>query len=85
MRPPELRVAVNRTDDGGQGFSTFHEGLPGPLAYDLVFRHALDRHAPERILTMGSTTGSLWVSEDDGASWETVSNHLPPIYALRFD
>jgi hypothetical protein len=33
---------------------------------------------------MGSTTGSLWVSEDQGDSWQLVSAHLPPIYAVRF-
>ena len=35
-------------------------------------------------LVFGSTTGSLWVSEDAGDSWQTVSSNLPPIYAVRF-
>ncbi|MXY65714.1 MAG: exo-alpha-sialidase [Gammaproteobacteria bacterium] len=83
--PPGGRVVVNRTEDGGQTFTTFHEGLPGPLAYDLVYRHSLDRDAGEGVLAMGSTTGSLWISGDDGVSWESISRHLPPIYALRFD
>ncbi len=83
--PPNGQMAVNRTDDGGQTFTTYREGLPGPLAYDLVFRHALDRDPVTGFLAMGSTTGSLWVSENDGESWQTVSHHLPPVYALRFD
>jgi hypothetical protein len=33
---------------------------------------------------MGSTTGGLWLSEDAGESWQCVSNHLPPIYCVRF-
>ncbi len=32
-------------------------------------------------LAMGSTTGSLWVSEDAGDAWQLVNAHLPPIYA----
>ncbi len=83
--PPDGQVVVNRTDDGGETFTSFRQGLPGPFAYDLVFRHALERDAKTGILAMGSTTGSLWISEDQGACWQTVSNHLPPVYALRFD
>ncbi len=83
--PVDGRVVVTRTDDGGNSFKSFCQGLPGPDAYDLVFRHALDVDKSGEMLAMGSTTGSLWVSEDGGKSWQTVSNHLPPIYALRFD
>jgi len=35
-------------------------------------------------LGFGSTTGNLWVSEDQGDSWETVSTSLPPIHEVRF-
>jgi hypothetical protein len=35
-------------------------------------------------LAMGSTTGSLWVSEDRGERWSCLSTHLPPIDAVRF-
>jgi hypothetical protein len=33
---------------------------------------------------MGSTTGNLWISEDSGESWQSVSTNLPPVYAVRF-
>lgn len=36
-------------------------------------------------LAFGSTTGSVWVSEDSGDSWQTLSSSLPPIYAVRFE
>jgi hypothetical protein len=35
-------------------------------------------------LVMGSTTGGLWISENSGDHWETISAHLPPIYCVRF-
>lgn len=83
--PKDGQVIVSRTNDGGASFTVFKDGLPGPDAYDLVFRHSLDLDPSGKILTMGSTTGSLWVSEDSGEHWQTVSNHLPPVYAVRFD
>jgi len=83
--PPDGQVVVNRTDDGGSTFTAYTDGLPGPLAYDLVFRHSLERDAGGDTLAMGSTTGSLWVSEDSGEHWQTLSSNLPPVYALRFD
>jgi hypothetical protein len=33
------------------------------------------------VLVFGSTTGSLWVSENGGDSWQTRSLNLPPIQA----
>ena len=35
-------------------------------------------------LLMGSTTGNLWAGGDGGEHWASVSQHLPPIYAVRF-
>jgi hypothetical protein len=29
-------------------------------------------------------SGNRQVSEGRGDSWQTVANHLPPIYAVRF-
>ena len=33
---------------------------------------------------LGSTTGGLWISDDQGDSWECLSTQLPPIHAVRF-
>jgi hypothetical protein len=78
------KVVVTRTRDGGKSFHTSRDGLPQEHAYDLVYRHALDVDASGEYLAFGSTTGSLWVSEDGGDRWTGVSNHLPPIYCVRF-
>ena len=76
-------VVVSRTRDGGQSFEALRKGLPQRHAYDLVYRHALDVDSTGQTLAFGSTTGSLWVSDDQGDSWTTVSEHLPPVYAVR--
>lgn len=78
------RMVVTRTRDGGKTFDVLSKGLPQEHAYDLVYRHGLDLDETGNRLVMGSTTGSLWVSEDQGDSWHTVSTHLPPIHAVRF-
>jgi photosystem II stability/assembly factor-like uncharacterized protein len=78
-------VVVNRTRDGGKTFETLTRGLPQEHAYDLVFRHAFDVDESGNRLAFGSTTGSLWLSENGGDSWQTASTNLPPIYAVRFE
>ncbi len=82
--PVDGRVVVARTRDGGRTFETLGKGLPQAHAYDLAFRHGLDVDETGDRLALGTTTGSLWVSEDQGDSWRAVSEHLPPIYCVRF-
>jgi len=78
------RVVVSRTKDGGKSWTPLREGLPQEHAYDIVFRHALDVDETGDRLAFGSTTGSLWVTEDGGDRWQCISQHLPPVYAVRF-
>jgi hypothetical protein len=82
--PRDGEMVVTRTRDGGGSFETLRSGLPQTHAYDLVYRHALDLDTSGQCLAMGSTTGSVWVSEDQGDHWQCVSTHLPPVYAVRF-
>lgn len=82
--PVAGKFVVTRTNDGGQSFVIMGEGLPDSDAYELVYRHALDVDGTGRTLVMGTTTGSLWVSDDAGESWRCLSTHLPPIYVTRF-
>ncbi|WP_338769441.1 exo-alpha-sialidase [Massilia sp. METH4] len=82
--PVGAALAVNRTRDGGGTFETQRKGLPQKDCYDLVYRHGLAVAGDGNTLLMGSTTGGLWLSEDAGAQWRTVTAHLPPVYAVRF-
>ncbi len=83
--PRDARVVVTRTRDGGKSFDILTRGLPQEHAYDLVYRHALDVDESGERLLFGSTTGSVWVSEDAGDSWSTLSSNLPPVYAVLFE
>ncbi len=82
--PIDGSVVVNRTRDGGAEFETLRKGLPQSNAYDLVLRHALDIADDGERLAFGSTTGNLWVTDDQGDRWHTVAQHLPPIYSVRY-
>lgn len=82
--PRDGKFVVTRTRDGGKTFESLRNGLPESLAYDLVYRHAFTINKSGNALAMGSTTGGLWVSEDEGDSWGFADVRLPPVYAVRF-
>ena len=82
--PVDGKIVVTRTRDGGQTFTTLTNGLPQEHAYDIAYRHGLDIDATGNSLAFGTTTGSLYVSDDQGDSWQCVSEHMPPVYCVRF-
>jgi hypothetical protein len=82
--PVDAKLVVVRTRDGGTSFQVLRRGLPQEHAYDLVYRHCLDVDASGDVLAFGSTTGGLWLSDDQGDSWRCLSAQLPPIHCVRF-
>jgi photosystem II stability/assembly factor-like uncharacterized protein len=82
--PSEGKLVVTRTRDGGKTFDVLTNGLPQSHAYDIVYRHAPALSHDGDCLAFGSTTGGLWVSEDQGDTWECVTHTLPPVYAAQF-
>jgi hypothetical protein len=82
--PVNGQLVVSRTRDGGETFEVLGNGLPQEHAYDLVYRHALSIDDQGERLAFGSTTGGLWVSEDQGDQWTCISHTLPPIHAVTF-
>ncbi|TAL01589.1 MAG: exo-alpha-sialidase [Rhodospirillaceae bacterium] len=82
--PVDGKIVVNRTRDGGKTFDVLRKGLPQENAYDLVWRHGLAVNRDGTLLAMGSSTGGLWVSDNEGDAWTNLSAHLPPIHAVCF-
>lgn len=82
--PVDEKLVVTRTRDGGRSFDVLDKGLPGSNAFDLVYRHGMDIDDAGNCLAMGSTTGNLWVSEDQGDNWQELSHNLATIYCVRF-
>jgi hypothetical protein len=81
---PGGAMAVWRTRDAGASWAAQREGLPHAHAYLGVLRRALatDRLAPAGVY-VGTTSGSLFASADEGASWAEVARHLPAILAVE--
>jgi hypothetical protein len=82
--PVDGRLVIARTRDGGRSFDLLRDGLPQEPAYDLVYRHGLAIDASGERLAFGSTTGGMWISEDQGERWRAVEARLPPIHAVMF-
>jgi hypothetical protein len=81
---PDAKLCVLRSRDGGKSFDVLRHGLPAEPAYDLVYRHGLAIDETGERLAMGSTTGGLWVSENQGDAWQQLPVRLPPVYCVRF-
>ncbi|HEY9104069.1 exo-alpha-sialidase [Chitinimonas sp.] len=82
--PHEGDFYVLRTRDGGASFDKLQQGLPAAPAFHLIYRHALAVDDSGERLAMASTTGSLWVGEQQGEQWSRLSAELPPVYCLQF-
>ncbi len=82
--PVNGEVVVARTRDGGRNFDVLRDGLPQQDAYDLVYRHALAIDDSGDRLAFGSTTGGLWISEDQGDRWQALQARLPMVHAVTF-
>lgn len=80
--PVDQSLCVCRTDDGGKTWTDFREGLPQSTSFDIVYRHAMD--LIDNSLAFGTTTGNLYLSNNDGENWEALSANLPMIYSLEF-
>ena len=79
---PNQALAVCRTEDGGQTWQTLTNGLPQEHCFDIVFRHALA--IQEGTLAFGTTTGNLYLSDNQGDKWHCLSNNLARIDCVTF-
>jgi photosystem II stability/assembly factor-like uncharacterized protein len=78
------QLVVSRTRDGGKTFEVLRNGLPQEHCYDLVYRHALAIDESGNRLAIGSTTGGVWTTDDQGDHWHAIPARLPPVHAVKF-
>lgn len=81
--PPEGKMRVFRTRDGGKNWDTLTAGLPQDGVFASVLREAMtnDRAEPAG-LYFGTNTGKIFASRDEGDHWSLLADDLPPIYGL---
>jgi hypothetical protein len=76
-------MAVWRSRDGGEHWQPLREGLPQQRASLSVLRGALaiDTLRPAGVY-VGTTTGQVYWSADEGDTWQALPARLPPIYSI---
>jgi photosystem II stability/assembly factor-like uncharacterized protein len=81
---PEGRVRVYETRDAGASWTPRAAGLPDEDAYLTVLRKAFAQRGAgaELELYFGATSGAVYGSGDAGATWFTVTEHLPPVLSV---
>lgn len=81
---PQGRPAAYVTRNGGRTWKRLDGGLPEGQAWWTVKRQAMAADTREPVgLYLGTTSGELWMSRDEGESWRCVARHLPEIYAVE--
>ena len=77
------RPAAYVTHDGGATWSPQTTGLP-ERAWFTVKRQAMTTDAADPVgVYFGTTSGEVWASADEGASWTNLARHLPEIYSIE--
>ena len=81
---PDGHAAVWMSRDEGSTWAPQTEGLPGRDAYIAVLREAMavDRHDPVGVY-IGTSTGQLFGSRDEGVTWRLLADFLPPISSVE--
>jgi hypothetical protein len=88
--PPQGRLRLHRTRDGGRSWTEVGAGLPDD-AWTCVLRDAAcvistsdDASAQQSsLLALGTRDGCVYVSTDDGDSVVEVARHLPDVLSVR--
>jgi len=81
---PGGRPAAYVTRDGGASWRRLDRGFPRRQAWWTVKRQAMAADGGDPVgLYVGTTSGELWASRDEGRSWACVARHLPEIYAVE--
>ena len=81
---PEGRLRVYRTRNAGASWEPLMRGLPQKGAYETVLRDAmttdtLDPHG----LYLGTRSGQLFGSSDEGKTWKKILEGLPAVVCVR--
>ncbi|HVV92204.1 MAG TPA: sialidase family protein [Hyphomicrobiales bacterium] len=81
---PDGRAAVWRTRDGGATWDARREGLPQKNVFFGVLRQAMATDGLDRAgVYVGTNTGMLYASADEGDSFAPIAEHLPTILSVE--
>ena len=82
--PPEGKLRVYRSRNGGKTWQALSKGLPQSEAFMGILREgmATDRRDPAGIY-FGTNTGKIFASRNEGDSWSLIADNLPPVYSVE--
>jgi hypothetical protein len=81
---PDGKPSVYVTRNGGKSWQRLDSGLPESQAWWTVKRQAMTADAQDPVgLYLGTTSGELWMSRDEGNRWASIARNLPEIYAVE--
>ena len=81
---PGGRPAAYVTRDGGASWKRQDKGFPKTQAWWTVKRQAFAADASNPLgLYLGTSGGQLWMSRNEGAAWEPITEHLPHITSVE--
>lgn len=82
--PPEGKLRVYRSRNGGQEWEALGNGLPQAHCYVNVLRDAMAIDTLDDCgIYFGTTGGQIYCSPDGGDRWVTVAQHLPPVLSVE--
>ena len=74
----------NATRDAGASWQALSSGLPQDGAYETVLRDALAVDALQTPgVYFGTRSGKVFGSADEGDTWSTLADGLPPVIAVK--
>jgi hypothetical protein len=78
------RLRVYRTRNAGASWEPLMRGLPQKGAYETILRDGLAVDSLDPLgLYLGTRSGQLFGSQDEGKTWERILDGLPPIVCIR--
>jgi serine/threonine protein kinase len=78
------RMRVYRTRNAGVSWEPLMRGLPQKGAYETVLRDALTADTLDPVgIYVGTRSGQLFGSCDEGKSWQRILEGLPPVLCVR--
>ncbi len=82
--PVDGEFGVYRSKNRGANWEKITNGLPQSKAYVNIYRQAMCADAGDPAgLYVGTSTGQILYSLDDGNNWEVLADWLPPVFSLE--
>jgi photosystem II stability/assembly factor-like uncharacterized protein len=82
--PPEGKLRVFRSRNGGNEWEALTKGLPQRDCYVNILRDAMTVDSLDKCgVYFGTTGGQIYASADSGDSWTAIAEHLPPVLSVE--